>query len=797
MGENGWNRRDFLRGSLALGVVAATGWRWGGSLAWGQLPDDLNSVEFPATGMGRLRAGRELGEGHRHDFPRIGIDAAGAPWCLWIDHTGGTESLQLTRYIAGRFAPATAVSAPGAGRVAHPVLLVNGNRQIAVWTERLATLDRWNLRARFLADGQPTSEVLPLATEGAAWRPAAARLAGGTVLVVAEERAPAGRSRLVARTLTEQGWGAAIDVRATAADALRPALAPASDGGAWLAWDETRPGGRGNAAWLLRLGADGRPAGEPRLLTPHPATHLATAVCIDKQGRPWVAWHSNAAGEDGWGIPRWIDLCCLDGDTLMVPATPQPGRNMARIGTDQSFEFPRLLTAPSGAIVVTGRPSHNFCLQTFGPDWSPLVRLPRDGWGGRGQHLEAAFDAKGTLWLVRRDLNGNILHAIEDFPTAPVTDFPLRPAATSAPAILTGCGTPARWEALDELDGIDTPLRPYYGDLHGHTWHSDGLNDIDEYYHMRRDLHGDDFASLTDHDTFVGKSLPPSSWEEMKAVTQHWHEDGRFTTLFGQEYTTGRVPRGLGHKCVYTTDPQTPLFDNNLESANTGAKLNALVRQWNGIMVPHHVGWTGSDWDVAEDDIQPLVEIVSAHGRHEFMGNLPLRHRGGVRGNFVQDALAMGRRVGIIGGSDFHGLLWHHRIAWKPDSSRTGLAGVWLPELTREALMDAFRRRRTFGTTGIKPFVDFRVNGRLMGESIPRPADERLRLAARVTTRGERIRYMTIVRNNTDWYHFGGEGLESRFTQIDDALPPGPLWYYLRVEFETGDMAWSSPVWVG
>jgi hypothetical protein len=58
---------------------------------------------------------------------------------------------------------------------------------------------------------------------------------------------------------------------------------------------------------------------------------------------------------------------------------------------------------------------------------------------------------------------------------------------------------------------------------------------------------------------------------------------------------------------------------------------------------------------------------------------------------------------------------------------------------------------------------------------------------------------VTIVRNNVDWYRYGGEGFTTRFTVTDEEILPGTSWYYARVEFTGEDgveMAWSSPIWV-
>lgn len=161
---------------------------------------------------------------------------------------------------------------------------------------------------------------------------------------------------------------------------------------------------------------------------------------------------------------------------------------------------------------------------------------------------------------------------------------------------------------------------------------------------------------------------------------------------------------------------------------------------------------------------------------------------------FLQDALAMGHRFGFIGSSDSHGLIWHHGAGWKRDCFRGGLACVLAPELTREAIFDAMKRRRTFATTGIKPFLDFRVNNHLMGEVITIEGDE-VDIQFRVRAR-QRIRWITIVKNNKDWNLYGGEGFESRYSIRDREVGPGESWYYVRVEFHGDEMAWSSPIWV-
>jgi hypothetical protein len=279
----------------------------------------------------------------------------------------------------------------------------------------------------------------------------------------------------------------------------------------------------------------------------------------------------------------------------------------------------------------------------------------------------------------------------------------------------------------------------------------------------------------------------------LKEVTEHLNQPHKFVTFFGQEWTTARTPRGFGHKNIYHISPDIPLMDHTLEPWNTTQKIFEKAKSLGAIAIPHHIGWTGVDWENADPVAQPLVEIVSVHGAFEYMGNRPIKHRGGKPGCFVQDGLARGLRFGIIGGSDSHGLLWHHRVAYKRDPNRCGLAGVLAEELTRESIFDAFKKRRTFATSGVKMRLDFRINGHFMGEEFS--TSDGIQINVDVISESDLL-WLTIVRDNKDFNQYGGEGLRSYYTVEDRNLSPGTHFYYLRVVLKDGNMAWSSPIWV-
>ena len=92
----------------------------------------------------------------------------------------------------------------------------------------------------------------------------------------------------------------------------------------------------------------------------------------------------------------------------------------------------------------------------------------------------------------------------------------------------------------------------------------------------------------------------------------------------------------------------------------------------------------------------------------------------------LHDAFAQGYRVGVVCHSDDHK---GRPGATRPGASTFGAIGgltcYLMPELTRDALFEALRRRRHYGTTGTRLFMDLarHVPGaghRLLGRSAAR-----------------------------------------------------------------------------
>jgi len=228
-------------------------------------------------------------------------------------------------------------------------------------------------------------------------------------------------------------------------------------------------------------------------------------------------------------------------------------------------------------------------------------------------------------------------------------------------------------------------------------------------------------------------------WEKVCALVKKYHEPGRFVTFCGYEWTGDRTRWG-DHNVFYPDD------DPPLDLSMTIDELYANLKKRKGIAIPHHTGYAkgerGKDWDHWDEDVSPFAEIFSVHGSSEgcntpigLHSNVSMGPR--VSGGTIQDGLARGYRLGIIASGD--------NANGFPGRYGVGLVACCAKELTREAIWDAFMARRVYGVTGDRIKLDFRINGRFMGETFrARPP---LRVTAHVTGT-QAIDRIELIRNN-------------------------------------------------
>lgn len=355
-------------------------------------------------------------------------------------------------------------------------------------------------------------------------------------------------------------------------------------------------------------------------------------------------------------------------------------------------------------------------------------------------------------------------------------------------------------------------LRVYFGDMHVMTRAGQAqkmmLGDTDYAYQWARDVEGLDFSVVNNAGT-------GEKWLDDLRVDDEFNEPGAFVTIPAMErYAI------TGHKNVYFRSSDVP----ELPKCSVDEMFHWLAQlDVPAMAIAHHTNchsetsryfaWGPQDFSTSDPRFERLVEVTQCRGSFEVEEVGGAVSLGGL-GSSIQSALALGLRLGFVGGTD------NHRA--QPGSKRSNLGGlvadeiinggytaVFAPRLTREAIFDALWDRRCYATTSRRILLDVALGEHPMGSDLSAEdaapfADERsISIRAIAHTEIDRIE---IVRNNrtVEVVEIAAEQESLTYTDhmpLAEVPPiseqaPDVVFYYVRVIESDGNMAWSSPIWL-
>ena len=215
------------------------------------------------------------------------------------------------------------------------------------------------------------------------------------------------------------------------------------------------------------------------------------------------------------------------------------------------------------------------------------------------------------------------------------------------------------------------------------------------------------------------------------------------------------------------------------------------VRRMGGIAISHTSGTRmGTDWRDNDPEIEPVVEIMQgARTNYEYIG-APLSAKSGEPADapggyapigMVRNAWDKGYRLGITVSSD-HG------------STHYSYTMVYTDRVTREGILDAIRRRHTYGATD-NIVLEVRMGEHFMGDEFFVPEPLPMTVKVRGTTDLAKV---NVLRDGEVVYVHEPEGHTAEFEYLDQDAREGRgmQYYYVRVEQSDGNVAWGSPMWV-
>lgn len=241
----------------------------------------------------------------------------------------------------------------------------------------------------------------------------------------------------------------------------------------------------------------------------------------------------------------------------------------------------------------------------------------------------------------------------------------------------------------------ETPLKHYWGDLHGQSGETIGMGSAEDYFEYARDLACVDIVGHQGNDFQITDAF----WKKLNGLTAAFDVPGTFVCVPGYEWS-GNTGMG-GDRNVFYRHEGRPIRrsshilvdgQTSTDAIYTADKLFDALQGEDAVVIAH-VGGRYADIKYAHDGrLERSVEVHSSWGTFEWI---------------LHDAFEKGYRVGVVCHSDDHK---GRPGATRPGASSFGAIGgltcYAMPELTRDALFAALRSRHHYGTTGTRLSID-------------------------------------------------------------------------------------------
>jgi hypothetical protein len=336
------------------------------------------------------------------------------------------------------------------------------------------------------------------------------------------------------------------------------------------------------------------------------------------------------------------------------------------------------------------------------------------------------------------------------------------------------------------------------GEFHRHTEytaHRDGDGSLEDMWRYAQDAADMDWMGNADHDNGWGRQY---AWWTIQKTCDIYHNPPWFVAPYTYE-RSNNWPNG--HRNVIfarrgiRTLPRGDMEGNPQTGTPDTKMLYAYLKHFNGMCASHTSATNmGTDWRDNDRLAEPVVEIYQGDRNNyecegaprglvfsKATGQWPALAETIHPEGFVWNALAHGYRFGFESSSDHV-------------STHSSYAVALVAEPGRDAILEAFRARRCYAATD-NILLLVRCGRHLMGEEFAEPGKPTFEIRAQ----GARpIVKLDVVRNNRYVYSAAPRQAAFQMQWTDaDPLPPGQVaYYYVRLQQDDTNLAWSSPMWI-
>lgn len=360
-----------------------------------------------------------------------------------------------------------------------------------------------------------------------------------------------------------------------------------------------------------------------------------------------------------------------------------------------------------------------------------------------------------------------------------------------------------------------TKYQHYFGQLHSHTQYSDGAGTLTDALRYVENLPASanvQFVAFTDHSNYFDSSSSPNveaalydtslvkdsdanhSWKTYKDTIAKFNEDnaGSMVAIGGFEMTWSGGP---GHINTFNTPGIVSRNNKTLNNKTDDAGMKAyyaLLSQAEGansISQFNHPGTTFGNfkdfnyWDPVIDSRMYMVEVGNGEGAIGAGGYYPSYEQ------YIM-ALDKGWHLAPTNNQD------NHKGKWGNANDARDV--ILTDDFSEQGIYEAIRALRMYATEDKNLELTYTVNGLMMGSSITEVPDKlNIEVTVNDPDASDSIAKVEVVANSGKVAYTWDNAAQLRSGKLSATLDPSYSYYFIRVTQKDGDLAVTSPVWVG
>ena len=311
-------------------------------------------------------------------------------------------------------------------------------------------------------------------------------------------------------------------------------------------------------------------------------------------------------------------------------------------------------------------------------------------------------------------------------------------------------------------DGSDMNL--YSGELHAHTGDSDGVQTVKEAYAYARDVAKLDFFSVTDHSNSFANNVYQ---QKHLSNADEYNDPGTFVALYGYEQTYNNATY-YGHLNTLNYGSLTT------RSSKLKQYYTLMSKDANALVMFNHPGYRWGnfcEYEFWSEEFDKVVNLAEIKGK-SYDGEYAL-------------SLTKGWHVSPLYNED------NHSANWGAAYEYCGYALA--PALTRQNIIEAFQKNRTYTTTDKTLKIYYKINDEWMGSRLNNPDTLKVSIDLQ-TAKVQGLGTIELVAEDNIVVASMNVGRAKKYTW-EFEIDPHYDYYYVRVSSEK---IWSvtAPIWI-